>query len=253
MQSLTGSIAEFAAGFGRQAVPPQSLELARQAFIDVTGVMLAARNERVVGILNDLTAHESGPCGVLMGSAAPRSAAAAALVNGTAAHALDYDDVQFAAHPSIVLVPAILARAQECGASGLQALRAYVLGYEVWGELHSRESDPYHDKGWHPTAVLGTLAATAAVASLCELDAERTRHALSFAASNSSGVLANFGSMAKPMHAGKSAAAALQAVAYAHAGITAGDDAIGARDGLLAALSTRGKVNLAAQTQLGQR
>lgn len=253
MRGLTQAIADFSAGFGRLEVPAQSLALARQAFTDVTGVMLAASNEPVVRLLKSLTGHESGPCSVLMGLATPRGECSAALVNGTAAHALDYDDVQFAAHPSIVLVPAIIAKAQACGASGLAALRAYVVGYEVWGELHSRESDPYHDKGWHPTAVLGTLAATAAAASLHGLDAQTTRHALSLAASNSSGVLANFGSMVKPMHAGKSAAAALQAVAYARAGITAGDDAIGAHDGLLAALSTQGRVDLTAQTRLGER
>lgn len=67
------------------------------------------------------------------------AARAASLVNGTAAHALDFDDVQFNAHPSTVLVPAILAEAERGGASGLQACKAYVLGYEVWGELHGRE------------------------------------------------------------------------------------------------------------------
>ena len=165
MTSLTRSIAGVVAGFSRQDIPAASLTLAREAFVDLVGVMLAGSNEPVVHILTTTTAGDmAGPtCSVLMNARVRRSAKAASLVNGTAAHALDFDDVQFNAHPSTVLVPAILAEAERGGASGLQACKAYVLGYEVWGELHGREKNPYHDKGWHPTAVMGPVAATAAV------------------------------------------------------------------------------------------
>lgn len=253
--SLTQSIAGFAAGFSRQEIPAASLTLAREAFIDLLGVMLAGSGEPVVQILKTTTAGDTaGPgCSLLLEPGLRRSATAAALVNGTAAHALDFDDVQFNAHPSTVLVPAILAEAERSGASGLQALQAYVLGYEVWGELHSREKNPYHDKGWHPTAVMGPMAATAAVAFLRGLDLEATRTALSLSASFTGGVVANFGSMAKPMHAGRAAASALHAVDLAEAGFTAGGDGIGAHNGLLAALSTHGRVNRDAATGLGTR
>ena len=255
MTSLTRSIAGFVAGFSRQDIPAASLTLAREAFVDLVGVMLAGSNEPVVHILTTTTAGDmAGPtCSVLMNARIRRSAKAASLVNGTAAHALDFDDVQFNAHPSTVLVPAILAEAERGGASGLQACKAYVLGYEVWGELHGREKNPYHDKGWHPTAVMGPVAATAAVAFLRGLDLEATRTALSLAASFTGGVVANFGSMTKPMHAGRAAAAAIDAVNLAQAGFTAGEDGIGAQDGLLAALSTHGQVNRDAATGLGRR
>jgi aconitate decarboxylase len=252
---ITSSIANFTAGFADAELPEASIALAREAFIDLVGVMLAGGAEPVMAVLKKATQGERAepPCSVLLDAGVHRGAVSAALLNGTAAHALDYDDVQFNAHPSTVLVPAILAEGERSGASGAQALRAYVLGYEVWGELHSREKDPYHDKGWHPTAVMGTLAATAAVAWLRGLDSDLARAALSISASLTGGVVANFGSMTKPLHAGKAAAAAITAVDLAQAGLTAGDDAIGAHDGLLAALSAKGRVNLQGQTQLGQR
>ncbi|MCB2008635.1 MAG: MmgE/PrpD family protein [Rhodoferax sp.] len=255
MTSLTQSIAGFAAGFSRQDIPAASITLAREAFIDLLGVMLAGAGEPVVPILKAVTAGDTAgpPCSLLLDAGQRRSATAAALVNGTAAHALDFDDVQFNAHPSTVLVPAILAEAERSGASGLKALQAYVLGYEVWGELHSREKNSYHDKGWHPTAVMGPMAATAAAAFLRGLDAGATRVALSLAASFTGGVVANFGSMAKPMHAGRAASSAIHAVNLAEAGFTAGEDGIGAPDGLLAALSPHGSVNRDAATGLGSR
>ena len=255
MTSLTQSIAGFAAGFSRQDIPAASITLAREAFIDLLGVMLAGAGEPVVPILKAVTAGDTAgpPCSLLLDAGQRRSATAAALVNGTAAHALDFDDVQFNVHPSTVLVPAILAEAERSGASGLKALQAYVLGYEVWGELHSREKNSYHDKGWHPTAVMGPMAATAAAAFLRGLDAGATRVALSLAASFTGGVVANFGSMAKPMHAGRAASSAIHAVNLAEAGFTAGEDGIGAPDGLLAALSPHGSVNRDAATGLGSR
>ncbi len=111
MTSLTRSIAGFVAGFSRQDIPAASLTLAREAFVDLVGVMLAGSNEPVVHILTTTTAGDmAGPtCSVLMNARVRRSAKAASLVNGTAAHALDFDDVQFNAHPSTVLFPAILA------------------------------------------------------------------------------------------------------------------------------------------------
>lgn len=254
MHNLTHSIASFVYSFSDRAVPPASIALAQAAFIDLVGVMLAGGNEPVVGILKKtMPVQQGAACSLLLNNSDQRDASTAALINGTAAHALDYDDVQFNAHPSTVLVPAILAEAERGGASGMRALQAYVLGYEVWGELHSREKCPYHDKGWHPTAVMGTVAATASVAFLRGLDLDKTSTALSLSASFTGGVVANFGSMTKPMQAGRAAAAAVTAVDLAEAGITAGDDAIGAPDGLLAALSTGGEVNRDSATGLGTR
>ena len=101
--SLTQSIAGFAAGFSRQDIPAASLTLAREAFIDLLGVMLAGAGEPVVQLLKTTTAGDTaGPgCSLLLQPGLRRSATAAALVNGTAAHALDFDAVTFntEAHP----------------------------------------------------------------------------------------------------------------------------------------------------------
>jgi len=153
---------------------------------------------------------------------AQRAAAAdAALINATAAHALDYDDVALGGHPSTVLVPAVLAEGGRLGASGADALRAYLVGYEVWAELLAREPDAYHLKGWHPTAVLGTVGAAAAIAHLLRLAPEKCRNALAIAASMASGLVANFGTMTKPLHAGRAAACAIDAARLAALGLTA--------------------------------
>ena len=166
------------------------------------------------------------------------------MVNGVAAHVLDYDDVSLDGHPSAVLVPAILAQGEASGSSGAQMLAAYIAGYEVWAELLVREPIPLHRKGWHPTTVLGTVAAAAACAKLRGLDAKGTATAMAIAASMASGVVANFGTMTKSFQVGRAAQAGVIAARLAQAGLTASLDALEHPAGLLAALSGDGKAEL---------
>ena len=178
----------------------------------------------------------------------------AALINATAGHALDYDDVAIGGHPSVVLVPAVLAEGEHLNASGADVLRAYLVGYEVWAELFSREPDALHVKGWHPTGVLGTVGAAAAVAHLHKLPPETCSNAIALAASMASGLVANFGTMTKPLHAGRAAACAIEAVRLAAAGISASPDALEHHAGFLAALSPHGKADLfGPAVELGRR
>jgi 2-methylcitrate dehydratase PrpD len=151
--------------------------------------------------------------------------------------------VALGGHPSTVLVPAVWAAGQQVGASGQQLLQAYLIGYEVWAELFVREKDPYHLKGWHPTAVLGTVGASAAVAHLYQLSAAQCQHTLALAASMASGLVANFGTMTKPLHAGRAAAQAIEAAMWAQKGLTAAPDAIEHPAGFLSALSPHGQVD----------
>src|SRR5262249_34000746 len=134
-----------------------------------------------------------------------------ALVYGTAAHALDFDDTALSGHPSAILVPTILAEAQEVGADGEAMIVAYVVGYEVWAELIGRDKDQHHGKGWHPTAVFGAIAAAAASASLRKLNESQSANAIGIAASLASGVVANFGSMTKPFQVGHAAQSGITA------------------------------------------
>jgi 2-methylcitrate dehydratase PrpD len=241
MSGLTDSIAQFVSS--GTAVPEDAARIVRTGFIDSIATMIAGRNEAVVGIVRKFVAarrsavHEAR---VLFGT--ERAAAAdAALINATAAHALDYDDVAIGGHPSTVLVPAVLAEGEHLGASGADALRAYLVGYEVWAELLSREPDAYHLKGWHPTAVMGTVGAAAAVAHLHKLSTGDCRNALALAASMASGLVANFGTMTKPLHAGRAAACAIEAVRFAAMGLTAAPDVFEHHAGFLAALSPKGR------------
>ncbi|MGH7092884.1 MAG: MmgE/PrpD family protein, partial [Stellaceae bacterium] len=172
-------------------------------------------------------------------------------INGTAAHALDYDDVAVRGHPSTVLVPAILAEGETLGATGEAMIAAYVAGYEAWAEVANRDPGHHHRKGWHPTGIFGAIAAAAACANLRRLDAVRATRALALAASQSSGLMANFGTMTKPFHAGRAAHSGLMAARLAEIGFTAADDALEHPQGFLSAVSPEGLCDLDSPARLG--
>ena len=102
-----------------------------------------------------------------------------------------------------MLVPAILAEAETSGFPGGDMITAYVAGYETWAELFRRDTGLLHQKGWHPTGLYGAVGAAAACAKLRKLDAEKAAIAIALGASQSAGLMSNFGSMTKPFHAGK--------------------------------------------------
>ena len=250
MIRLTETLARFASGPAFTAVPEAAARIIRNGFIDTLATMTAGRNEPVVRIVRQhVEARRSNApeSSVLLG-AERLPAQDAALINGTAAHALDYDDVALAGHPSAVLVPALLAEGEAIGASGAELMRAYLVGYEVWAELVSRDADPYHLKGWHPTAVFGTVGAAAALACLRGLSVDVCRNAIALSASMAAGLVANFGTMTKPFHAGRAAASAVDAVRLAQRGMTASPDAIEHHAGFLGAISPKGNLDLERST-----
>jgi aconitate decarboxylase len=241
---LTGEIAAFAADSADASVSHEVIHALKRAVIDTIGVTLAGRGEPAVAIMSGLLPE--GLEALCWPGGRRLSAKDAALLGGLAGHVLDYDDVAQHGHPSVVIVPAVLAEAQRSGSSGSDALRACAVGYEVWTELAARESDAYHLGSWHPTAMLGTISATAAVAALNGTSAEATRNALAIAASFASGVIANFGTHTKPLQAGRTAANAIEAVRLAAAGITGAADPLEGAHGLLRGISPRGNVDTAA-------
>jgi len=251
---LTRIYADFAAGMASRELPHAVREVAILGFTDALGVMLAGARESAVVRLADWVVEQGGqPHCWLVNRSDRTHASQAALVNATAAHALDYDDFAFSNHPSAVLVPAILAAAQCVGASGAQMLRAYVAGYEVWADAFLREPDLYYDKGWHPTAVLGPLGAAVAAGVVWGLSAAQMSDALALAASSAGGVFENFGTMAKPWHGGRAASVGVQAAGLARAGLAASPRAIEGGRGLLRALSPAGRVDLVAPMPAGWR
>ena len=138
MNGLTESIAQFVST--GVVVPEDAARIVRLGFTDTIATMIAGRDEPVVGIVRRFVEERRSAAmdaRVLFGPLRVASADAA-LINATAAHALDYDDVALGGHPSTVLVPALLAEGERLGASGADAIRAYLVGYEVWAELRSR-------------------------------------------------------------------------------------------------------------------
>ena len=250
--ALTRIYAEFIAGTRPTDIPEAALAVARLGFTDCAGVILAGRNEDVVQRLAGVVRVQGAtPASRLVLGAERVSMVQAALVGATASHALDYDDFAFSNHPSAVLVPVILAAADTTGASGARMAAAYVIGYEVWADLFLREPGLYYERGWHPTAVLGPIGAAAAACVVLGLDARATRHALALAASDAGGVFENFGTMAKPWHGGRTAAAGLNAAVLAAAGLEASATALDGGRGLLRALSPSGEVDLDTAPMLG--
>jgi 2-methylcitrate dehydratase PrpD len=178
----------------------------------------------------------------------------AALANGAAAHAHDFDDTNFAltGHPSAPLLSAALAAAEAEPAGGAAVALAYIIGFEVDAALGLALNPDLYTRGWHATSAIGTLGCAAAAASLLRLDAEQTRHALGLAASLASGLKENFGSMTKPFHAGHAARNGVFAALAAREGLTASDEALEGRQGYAAAL-VQAKLTPGAFEALGRR
>ncbi|MFZ0607086.1 MAG: MmgE/PrpD family protein [Xanthobacteraceae bacterium] len=245
MGSFTLDLGRFVAALALPQIPADGQKIACTGIADCFGVLIAgARDPEVALVDRELGSGSGGTLVSLIPSSARRTADAAALVNGVAAHVLDYDDVSLDGHPSAVLVPAILAQGEASGSSGAEMLTAYIAGFEVWGELLAREPIPLHRKGWHPSAVLGTVAAAAACAKLRGLDAKGTATAIAIAASMSSGLVANFGTMTKSFQVGRAAQSGVIAARLAQAGLTASLDALEHPAGLLNALSMEGTAAL---------
>lgn len=243
--SLTGLVADFVSNIQIGDVPQRARDAARLGITDCIGVMIVGAAEESVRIVAAMTVEAADAAAAPEIPSGRRLAAPdAALVNGVAAHALDYDDVAMAAHPSAVLVPAILAEGWALDAGGEEAVLAYVAGYELWAQLEALEPGRLHARGFHPTAVLGTLAAAAACARLRRLDPAQTRHAIGIAASLASGLVANFGTMTKPLHAGRAAQSGVWAARLAARGFTAAPDILEHRTGFLRAHSPSGSPRL---------
>lgn len=248
---LTRDLGDFIARTTWRDLPAAGIAVAKLGFVDCVGVMMAGSVEPVAEIVarTVLDGCEKPEASIFFSSRrAP--APLAAWVNGAAAHALDYDDA--GGHRSAILVPALLAEGEALGSSGQEMITAYVVGFEVWSELALREKGQLHERGWHPTGIYGALAAAAACAKLRGLDGETSATALGIAASQASGLVANFGSMTKPFHAGNSARAGVMAARLAQNGMTASANALEHGRGFLSAVSQDGDFDAVSPTKIGR-
>jgi 2-methylcitrate dehydratase PrpD len=238
------------------ATPPaDARSRAAAAVLDTVGVALAGASESVARIVRSTLEPEgSGGC-VVFGAAGRASAANAALANGAAAHALDYDDMCFTslAHPSAPLVPGAVACAEMARASGAALLDAYVVGFEIQARLGSTMNPRHYERGWHCTSTLGTISAAAAASRLLGLDVRATARALGIAASSACGLKENFGTMVKPLHAGLAARNGVCAALLARGGMDASELALDGPQGLLRAMDSERPSLESAADDLGSR
>src|SRR6266852_1779713 len=240
--ALTQELGRFVAGLSFDKLPPKAVEVARTGFIDTIATMIAGAHDPAPQLLRRGLDPAPGPASLYF-SGETATAPEAAWINGTAGHALDYDDVGCRGHVSTVLVPALLAEAETLGLGGREIFAAYVAGYETWAELARRDPGHHHKKGWHPTGIFGAIGAGAACAALRRLDPTRATAAIALAASLAGGIMANFGTMTKPFHAGRAAHAGVVSARLAEAGFTASPDALEHSQGFLSAVSPEGRAD----------
>ena len=226
----------------RAAVPPAARAAARDAVLDTVGVTLAGSVEPAARLVRDVACAEGGAprCGIL-GVAERTGAGWAALANGTAAHALDFDDMCFVslAHPSAPLVAAGLPVAELADAGGAALLDAYCVGFEIEAVLGRVMNPTHYEHGWHATATLGTIGAAATAARLLGQDAQTAACSMAIATSEASGLKESFGTMVKPLQAGLAGRSGVLAALLATAGFTASDRAVDGPQGLLVAMQAR--------------
>ncbi|HVA43651.1 MAG TPA: MmgE/PrpD family protein [Acidimicrobiales bacterium] len=244
---FTAELARRTAGLQRSDLEADLVVRAQQCVLDWLGVTLAGSREEASTILLDgLGFLAGGPDGATSGAGASGStvigrdfrlpADHAALVNGTAGHALDYDDVNttMLGHPTAAVLPAVLALAELTGASGAQVLTAFVAGYETECTVSRALGPSHYLRGFHATATSGTLGAAAGCANLLGLDPGASAAALGLACTQAAGLKSMFGTMAKPFHAGRAASAGLLAAVLAGRGFSAHLEAVETDQGLAA-------------------
>jgi 2-methylcitrate dehydratase PrpD len=236
--SATARLAEFVVKASLEECPPDVVVQVRRAALDTLGVMLAGAAEPVAGIVRRVVRAEGGiALATVVGTTLKTTPGWAALANGAAGHAHDFDDTNFAllGHPSVPLLSTLLAVGESEMADGKALVLGYVIGFELDVALGTALNPDHYTRGWHATASIGTLGCAAAAARLMGLDVVQTRHALAIAASHASGLKENFGSMTKPYHAGHAARSGILAAQLAREGLTASETALEGRQGYAAA------------------
>jgi len=226
---VTATLARASSQVVFESLPDEIAELTRQCLLDWLGVTIAGARQPLVQILVDETADQGGhPQATLIGRSTKVSTRQAALVNGAASHALDYDDVNWTlqGHPSVAIIPGLLGLAEHRRASGKDFIAAFVAGYETACKVGRLVSPSHYQRGFHATSTVGAIGAAAACASLLQLDPDKTAHAFGIAATRAAGLKSMFGTMCKPLHAGSAAENGLLAALLAARGFDSRKDVL---------------------------
>jgi 2-methylcitrate dehydratase PrpD len=252
---LTRALAERARGLRFEDIPEPVRAWARQCVLDYTGCAIAGAGDELVEIvLAEMQEQGGAPVAGVAGRAERLPVLSAALVNGAASHALDFDDVNLAmpGHPSVAILPALLALAEQRGLSGADVLTAFVAGYELQCRVGRVIAPGHYDgMGFHATATIGSFGSAAACAHLLGLDTERFAVALGIAGTQAAGMKSMFGTMCKPLHAGKAAYHGLLAARLAARGFSSRADVLECAQGFCGTHSPDYRPERAAETPPG--
>ena len=235
----TEKLARFVLETPYRSFPADVCHQAKRCFIDLIGVTLGGCKQPLSKILIEMIPEFDGKHqSTVLGWGLKTNVMNAALINGSMAHALDYDDVHLGAHghPSAPLIPAILALGEWKKISGQAALEAFVLGYEVETRIGVGIGFGHYERGWHSTSTFGRFGAAVAAGKLLGLSLDQMLYAMGLAGTQASGVRLVFGTMAKPFHAGKSASDGVMSALMAERNFTCARNILEGKKGYVEAL-----------------
>lgn len=227
--AVTAEIARKAAHLAWTDFPDDLVERTKQCLLDWFAVTVAGAQDELTDILiREATEDGARGSASLVGRSEKTLPSAAALINGAASHALDYDDVNFAmgGHPTVTVVPALLALGEQIKAPGRLFVESFIAGYETSGRVGRLVAPSHYLKGFHVTGTVGSFSATAAVGRMLGLTDQQLAVAFGIAATQAAGLKSNFGTMCKPLHAGTASEHGLRAARLAAKGFTARGDSL---------------------------
>ena len=247
VHGVTQHTAEFVVNTRYQDLPDEVIELGKKSILDAIGLALAGSRAHTAPLVERYveSLQSTRKDAVVIGTAKRYPARFAAFANGVAIHANDFDDTQLAyqtdrvygllTHPTVSLLPPILAECEARIVSGKEWMTAYHAGIEVECKIAEAIAPRSYEDGFHSTGTCGVFGSTAALAKLRKLDAKTLADAMGIAAANSAGLGANFGTMTKPFTAGHAAESGVVAVDLAQLGWTASDTILEAQRGFFEA------------------
>ena len=231
---ITETVAKFIVNTNYEHIEPEVIDRAKHAVLDFLGVTLAGSLETAGKVIAEYAREANSKAeAAIIGKGFKAYAPIAALSNGTMAHSLDYDDTchSWPGHPTAVILPAVLALGERHRRPGKEILEAYIIGFEVGSKIGLAVGKHLRRIGWHNTGTIGSIAAAAAAAKLLRLNPQQTRTALGVSASLASGLVQNFGTMTKPLHAGNGARNGVIAALLAEKGFTAHENILEEKQG----------------------
>lgn len=240
MVAVTAELAKRATALAWRDFPEDLIERTKQCLLDWFAVTVAGAQDELTDILvrEAIDDGAKGPAS-LVGRSETTLPSTAALINGAASHALDYDDVNFSmhGHPTVTVVPALLALGEQRKAPGRLFVESFVAGYETAGRIGQLVEPSHYARGFHATATVGSFSATAAAGRMLGLDDKQLAVAFGIAATQAAGLKSNFGTMCKPLHAGTASEHGLRAARLAAGGFTARADSLECDQGFASSYS----------------